>query len=236
VDDALADVRAAPTVDAFPALPYPGARPGYGYVQVDGRVLRLRRRSDSRWVLTRSGVVLDDWLARLGCPPRDSRPPLLCYGSNACPSKLQDLRDRRGLPGPVVMTPCTVTGLAAAWCAGERGVDRSIPATLVAAPGAEAHFLWEVAPEQWPALDRCEGRGQRYDLVHLAPGSVRNDLGEEVPGVRAYVGAARHRRPMVDARGTPLLVREVDQDGARRAYERLRTPWAQGAGSATLPG
>ena len=211
------DATAAGTpVDGYPALPYPGERPGHAYLQSDGRVLRLVRRSDRSWAVPGSGA-LDSWLTARGCAALQGRRPLLCYGSNACPSKLQDLRERHGLPGPVVMTPCTVSGLAAAWCAGERVVDRAVPATLVAAEGSEEHFLWWVAPEQWSAIDRCEGRRERYDLVGVPAAQVCDDLGREVPDVLAYVGRARQRRPMLDAGGRPLLVRLVDQQHARRA-------------------
>ena len=205
------------TVDGFASLPYPGRRPGHAYAQADGRVLELVRRPDRRWGLADRDCTVDGWLTGHGVTVLAGRLPLLCYGSNACPSKLQDLRDRCGLTGPVVMTPCTVRGLAAAWCAGERLVDRSVPATLVAARGREAHFLWWVAPEQWSALDRCEGRGDRYDLVRVPARQVRDDLGFEVPDVRAYVGRSRERQPMLDARGRPLLVRRLDQGGARAA-------------------
>ena len=204
-------------VDVFAALPYPGSRPGHAYVQADRQVLELVRRSDGRWALAHGDDPVDDWLARRGEPVLRSRRPLLCYGSNACPSKLQDLRDRHGLRGAVVMTPCTVVGWAAAWCRGERLVDRSVPATLVAAPGTEAHFLWWVAADQWAALDRCEGRGERYDLEPLPAAHVRDDLGREVADVRAYVGRSRQRQPMRDAAGRPLLVRRLDQQGARAA-------------------
>jgi hypothetical protein len=208
-------------VDSYAHLPYPGTRPSHAYVQADGRVLELVRRSDRRWGLAHCGGTLDGWLTARGDAALRNRLPLLCYGSNACPSKLQSLRERHGLTGPVVMTPCTVSGLGAAWCAGERLVDRSVPATLVAARGSEEHFLWWVAPEQWPALDRCEGRGERYDLVRVPPRHVRDDLGLEVPDVRAYVGLARQRRPLLDAGGRPLLVRRLDQHGARAALLAL---------------
>jgi hypothetical protein len=203
----------------YPALPYPGQRPPHPYLQVGRRVLELRRGADRSWSV--GGQHLDGWLASVGAVPLAGRVPLLCYGSNACPSKLVDLRGRCGLTGPVVMTPCRVTGLAAAWCAGERHVDQSVPATLAPANGSEAHLLWWVAPDQWAALDRCEGRrgrpGDRYSLRRLRPGHVVDDLGRDVPGVRAYVGVASHRLPMTDAAGRPLLVRDLDQAGARAA-------------------
>jgi hypothetical protein len=211
-DDALATC-----VAGYGDLPYPGRRPPHGFVQVDGRVLALRRRPDRVWALADGDVGLDGWLTGRGAAALAGRVPLLCYGSNACPSKLQDLRDRAGLTGPVVLTPCAVSGLAAAWCAGERVVDRAVPATLVPADGTEHHFLMAVAPEQWPALDHCEGRGTRYDLVTVGEGCVRDDLGRPVPDARAYVGIAPTRQPMADAAGRPLLVRHLDQRGARAA-------------------
>ena len=208
---------AGTSVDSYADLPYPGRRPSHAFLQDEGRVLQLVRQSDRSWGFLRRIGALDDWLAGRSHAALRRRLPLLCYGSNACPSKVQDLRERHGLTGPVVMTPCTVSGLGAAWCAGERVVDRSVPATLVAAEGSEDHFLWWVAPEQWAALDRCEGKGERYDLVGVPASHVRDDLGLEVPHVLAYVGRARQRQPMLDARGRPLLVRHLDQQGARRA-------------------
>jgi hypothetical protein len=205
------------SVDAWAAAPYPGERPAHGFVQDDRRVVELRRGPDGLWHLVPSGLELGRWLAGGDHVPLASRVPLLCYGSNACPSKLHDLRGSRGLTGPVVMTPCSVSGLAAAWCAGERTADRAVPATLVAAGGVEEHFLWWVGPEQWSALDRCEGRGERYDLVRLPAGRVRDDQGRPVPDVHAYVGVAPARQPMRDPVGRPLLVRELDQRAARRA-------------------
>ena len=184
------------TVDGYAALPYPGRRPGHAYVQVDGRVLELVRRSDRSWGLVDRDGTLDDWLVSRGDAPLHDRRPLLCYGSNACPSKLQDLRERHGLTGPVVMTPCTVSGLAAAWCAGLRLVDRSVPATLVAVEGSEDHFLWWVAPEQWAALDRCEGKGERYDLVGVPasqPSSVPSRWAR--PQLRSHRRTSSRTRP-----------------------------------------
>ena len=224
--DGLADLRPAAHVvppdvsgtllDAYAALPYPagagprlppgrpaGARagPAVGPPMGAGAGRRARGRL----------------AGRRGEPALHDRRPLLCYGSNACPSKLHDLRDRHGLTGAVVMTPCTVVGWAAAWCAGERLVDSSVPATLVAATGTEAHLLWWVAPGQWAALDRCEGRGDRYDLVPVPAAHVRDDLGCETADVRAYVGRSRQRQPLRDAAGRPLLVRRLDQQAARAA-------------------
>ena len=75
-------------VGAFAALPYPGRRPDHAYVQADGQVLALVRRPDGCWALAHCDDDVDAWLARRGEPALRDRRPLLCYGSNACPSKL----------------------------------------------------------------------------------------------------------------------------------------------------
>lgn len=207
---------------AYAPLPYPGLRHWTAFVQDDMDVVTMRRAGDSWSVCEGSGrEPLDVWLGRRSAVPQSERQPLLCYGSNACPAKVVDLRRRFSLPGPVVMTPCTVEGLAAAWCAGTRAVDDSVPATLVPHAGTERHFVWWVAGDQWPALDQCEGRAgtpaDRYSLLALDPASVADDGGRPLPRVLAYVGTAAERRPLRDASGRTLLVRDVPQAEARRA-------------------
>lgn len=207
-DRRAADRMTGHAAQAYPMAPYPGGRPRTSYVQVGRLVLPLPpgEAVDGR---------IDLWLGRQGSPPLSERRALLCYGSNACPSKLLDLRARFRLRGPVVMTACVVTGLAAAWCTGRRALDGVVPATLVAFPGSERHFLWWVARTQWAALDRCEGRrglaDDRYRLVRLDLSDDRAVVTEDGTGVSdvlAYVGCATARRPLADARGQPLLVRE----------------------------
>jgi hypothetical protein len=212
------------STDDYAASPYPGRRPRRAFVQADRQVLGLSRRLDRSWGLAHPDLSLDDWLSERGEVGLQGRSPLLCYGSNACPGKLQQLRDRMRLPGVIVMTPCTLSGLAAAWCAGTRHLDGAVPATLVTARGSEQHFLWWVTPEQWPVLDRCEGAGARYELVVLAAEHVHDDLGGPVGHARAYVGVGADRQPLADGQGRPLLVRNVDQASARRA---LRASAAQ---------
>jgi hypothetical protein len=211
----------------YPALPYPGARPRYSYVQAEGRVLPLSVDPPTRdWTLTDSvDIPLNRWLRDRKVARMTDRRPLLAYGSNACPSKLVDLRRRCGLAGPVVMTSCVVTGLAAAWCTGRRQADGSVPATLVAAEGRERHFVWWVAPDQWAALNRCEGShgrpDDRYDLVALGLSGGRRAVGDGGTGLRhllAYVGAAAARQPMLGPDGHPLLVRDHGQHHAQALH------------------
>ena len=140
-----------------------------------------------------------------------ARVPVLAFGSNRCPGKLTWLREHLGLAGPVVVLRARVEGLAAVWAAGLRARDGARPATLALVPGAvETHAVWMATPDQVAVLDRCEGRGERYDLVRLATGRgghrgrraarARVDLLGGRPGARAAAGrrgpgARRRRRP-----------------------------------------
>ena len=192
---------AAPWPDsAFPADPYPGARPAVSFVheaaaaQVtgaphepgpvrrpagvcdDGGSLPLHadRSAPSGWRI--AGRCLDAWLADRAAAPLSGRVPVLAYGSNVCPSKIAWMRAERGLTGPVVVLRVRVEGLSAVWSAGLRLVDDQRPATLAAAPGTvETHAVWMVEPHQFAALDTVEGRDVDppiYRLARVATGAV----------------------------------------------------------------
>ena len=211
----------------YAALPYPGRRPTGPFIQHETDVLTVDGDGATWWVEDKGGrEPVDRWLRRRGAVAMAERVPLLCYGSNACPSKLVDLRVRCGLVGPAVMTPCTVKGLAAAWCSGRRAVDGSVPATLIPHAGTESHFIWWVSREQWPALDRCEGRAgspwDRYAVVVLPARAVSDGFGRPMTGVRAYVGRTAERLAVLDEAGLPLLVRDVPQHEAHAAALRRR--------------
>jgi gamma-glutamylcyclotransferase (GGCT)/AIG2-like uncharacterized protein YtfP len=186
----------------YPALPYPGARPACSFVHDDatGWPLRHDNATLSGWRLT-TGEDLDDWLARRDAAPLAQRVPVLCYGSNACPSKLTWLRGTLALPGPAVVLRARCTGLAAVWAAGLRVVDDQRPATLAAVPDArETHAVWLATPEQVRVLDRCEGRGTRYRLARVTTGEVRLDGDALLERPLAYVAAETDG-------ATPRLVR-----------------------------
>lgn len=187
--------------------PYPGQRPEWSYVQVDDFVLPITHGVGGATV---DGTDLNIWLAARGEITMAARTPVLAYGSNACPSKLVTMRERDGLTGAVVMTTCTIEGVAAAWCTGRRRTDNSVVATLVEVDGSEEHFIWWVAPDQWAALDDCEGAPTVYAL-QAVPGIVRGHDGRLVPA-QAYIGVAAARQPRHDVAGRPLLVRDVSPD------------------------
>jgi hypothetical protein len=181
----------------FPAMPYPGARPDFSFVQHEGAVHQLSY-ADGRWVV--GGESLDAWLAGQDAPapPTGERDVLLAYGSNACPAKIEWLRTTLQLPGPVVVLRAWTTDLAAVWAAGLRVVDDQRPATLAASPGTvEQHAVWLITDAQREVLDRCEGRGERYQLARLHTGRVQLENGDQVDTPLAYVGLAPMRMPLL---------------------------------------
>ncbi|HEX2132109.1 MAG TPA: gamma-glutamylcyclotransferase family protein [Actinophytocola sp.] len=204
----------------YPALPYPGARPDCSFVhdEATGWPLRADRAALSGWRLA-CGDDLDEWLAGRGAAPLAERVPVLCYGSNACPSKLTWLRGTLGLAGPAVLLRAHCAGLAAVWAAGLRVVDDQRPATLAALPGVtETHAVWFATRDQVRVLDRCEGRGDRYRLAHVTTGEVRLDGGALLDRPLAYVAAAaerpRHVRYPLLVDGAPVRCADVPQAAA----------------------
>ena len=160
------------------------------------------------------GTSLDDWLASRGAAPLAERVPVLAYGSNACPSKISWLRTTHRLDGPVIVLRAECAGLAAVWAAGLRVRDGQRPATLAACPGVvETPAVWLATARQVAALDRCEGRGQRYQLTSLTTGRVRTEDGSTIDGVLAYTGHARERAPLL-VDGRPVRCHDVPQSQA----------------------
>lgn len=142
------------------------------------------------------------------------RQPVLAYGSNACPSKITWLREAFGLTGPVVVVRVECSGLAALWASGLRYRDGQRPATLGAVPGVtEQHAVWFATPEQLAVLDRCEGRGGRYELVRLHSGTITMEDGTVLDNVLAYAGCTEVRYPLLVA-GEPVRVADVPQHEA----------------------
>ncbi|MFW3171364.1 hypothetical protein [Geodermatophilus sp. CPCC 206100] len=207
----------------FPADPYPGQRPDGSFLVADGRVRQVWADPTARsgWACG-NGLDLGHCLAALDVPGIADRAPVLAYGSNANPAKIDGLR-----LGPVVALRVTTTHLAAAWCTHPRG-DGQIPATLIAAPGVvETHHVLLCTAAQVRRLDRVEGRAAGiYVLGVLRPGSVTLEDGSPVEGVLAYVGG-RGRQPLADAAGRPLLLTEVDQGAAARAARDPIACWPE---------
>lgn len=202
--------------------PYPGERPSGSWV-VDHDALVWPVMPDpeapSGWSVVDARVVcLDAWLHSHGASPMASRLPVLSYGSNANPAKV--VRNGASLPG--VHLQAQVHDLASVYCAGTRGHDGAVPATLIALPGhSEGHVLSWVVTEDFAALDVIEGRaGAWYDLVALTLGSVVLADGTEPDEVLAYVAGRPERFPLQTAQGDFLLVGETTQSEARAAVAR----------------
>ncbi|MGI5127167.1 gamma-glutamylcyclotransferase family protein [Pseudonocardia sp. CA-107938] len=196
----------------FPVDPYPGSTPDSSFVHVAGHSHPLRP-SRSGWAV--AGAPLDTWLDRHGASPSRDRVPLLTYGSNRCPSKITWLRAVHGLGDePVVVLRARTTGLAAVWASGLRLRDAQRPAVLAAAPGlVEQHAVWLATPAQIAALDRCEGRGDRYRLARLDTGEVRTEDGALIERPWCYLGRSEIRRPLL-VDGQPVRCADVAQDAA----------------------
>lgn len=195
----------------YPAAPYPGKRPPYSYVQLDGKGWQLA----PAWQVTATGDDLDDWLVARDAPPLAERVPLLTYGSNANPSKITWLRENLGLEGPVVVLRAKCTGLSAVWAAGLRVVDTQRPVTLAAMPGVtEIHAVWMAEPAQVRVLDVCEGRGDRYHLSRLSTGRVELEDGTVWDRLLTYTGKAAIRWPLLVS-GAPVRCAELDQAEAQ---------------------
>lgn len=195
-------------------MPYPGRRPPFSFVHDDatGWELTPDPVAPSCWRV--DGTDLDEWLAVRDASPLAERVPVLCYGSNACPSKITWLREALGLPGPAVLLGARCTDVAAVWASGLRVVDDQRPATLAAMPGnVEDHAIWWATREQVAVLDRCEGRGERYRLARVDTGEVRLWDGTVVDGPLAYVAAAPRRLPLL-VDGKPVRCLDVPQAGA----------------------
>ncbi|WP_433800110.1 gamma-glutamylcyclotransferase family protein [Actinomycetospora sp. CA-084318] len=83
-----------------------------------------------------------------------------------------------------------------------------------AGPPPEVHHLWLATPEQVAVLDRCEGRGARYDLAWLHAATVLDERGVRLDPVLGYWPAAPLRAPLL-VDGAPVRVRDVPQAAAR---------------------
>ncbi|GAA5126334.1 gamma-glutamylcyclotransferase family protein [Pseudonocardia adelaidensis] len=217
----------------FPADPYPGVVPDTSFAHVDRESHPLH--PDPRHGWTVDGTPVDAWLADHGAVPCAQRVPLLAYGSNRCPSKITWLREALGMgDDPVVALRVRTRGVAAAWANGLRRRDGQRPAVLAAAPGVtEEHVVWLATAEQIAALDRCEGRDERFRLARLRTGEVRTVDGDvRITQPWCYVAHGAIRRPLhVD--GAPVHCAALPQDAA---LTLVGEPGDDGLRAATVAG
>lgn len=218
----------------YPGVPYPGARPGVSFTELDGAgwTLDPSAEAPSGWsvVAGRTGTVdLDAWLARQGAAPVAERLPVLAYGSNASPGKIDWIRGNFGLTGPVIALEAEVEGAAAVWTGGTREHDGERPAVLAAAQGSETHSVWLATPDQRAVLDQVEGRGERYRLAWVhAPVTLQDGTHHE--WVLAYTARPEvigrdvpqiHNRSPLLIDGQPVRVTDASQAEARALVGQL---------------
>lgn len=181
---------------------YPGPRPAGPTLVHDGR---------SRPV-TLSGDPAAPIVVRAG-----GRPPVLddlrwsfAYGANACVDRLVDKGlDRLG----AVLLPAVARGVRAVWEARRSPTHGAVPLTLVPAPGARCDgWLLGVHPRDTTALDRSEGRGERYVLATV--GSV--DVAGRWRASRVPTYGPSPATRVLARDGVPLWREAADQTGAGR--------------------
>lgn len=218
----------------YPGVPYPGARPGVSFVELDGAgwILRPSAESSSGWTVDIGGgrsTDLDSWLTSQHAAPTTERLPVLAYGSNASPGKIEWLRSELGLTGPVVAMRAEIDGAAAVWTGGVRAHDGERPAVLAAASGTETHAVWLATPEQRAVLDVGEGRGERYRLAWVhAPVTLPDGTRHEWvlaylarPEVIGHDVAEHLNRSPLHVHGQPVRVADVGQTDARKLTGEL---------------
>lgn len=172
------------TVSEFSAEPYPGDIPEYSYC-MDSKsdvISRICTESDGPQV---EGEPLSEYLDQTDTHEM-SYVPILSYGSNACPARLQekfatfaDFCQRRVR---VAALWVTVTGVGRAWARQTTRRKGLVPYTLIANHNVtmQAHVL--LFPEVLlPTIDSSEGRGMGiYPAVRLTEASVQ--IGGEIWG------------------------------------------------------
>ena len=195
---------------AIDPLAYPFDVPRAGFVWRAGRVAPA---SDDG----ADDPGLDD--ARL-----EGRTPVLAIGSNAAPSQLSRkfaadrFLDPRSPDGMIPVVAATAPDVDVAYAAHVARYG-SVPATITAALGAQAHvFVTWLTPRQLDRMHESEALGRHYDLV-------------AVPGVRSGGRALDHAVTYVsmagEARigGRALALAAVTTEGRTLAAASQREVW-----------
>jgi hypothetical protein len=188
----------------FAAAPYPGQVPAYSFVHADGRVLPLAGQGPIRLV---NGEPLAHWL-RVRTHERYGA--VLAYGSNRCPSRLQEKFGRIG--PPTIALYGTMRGAQSAWCRGRSPISGVRPWTLVeSGPESYSCHVLLVAESNMPALDQTEGRGgHAYKLVTLRQVTVDCGLAWSWTTPITYLGLGRRGAMILEGRPLTVADRSVD--------------------------
>jgi len=129
---------------------------------------------------------------------------VLAYGSNRCPSRIQE---KFGPVGPpTIALYGTMRGAQSAWCRGRSPRKNVRPWTLVkSGPEPHACHVLLVAESNMAVLDQTEGRGgHAYELVTLRQVTVDCGLPSSWTTPITYLGLGR--RGAMIREGRPLTV------------------------------
>lgn len=126
---------------------YPFPSPRHSYLFVDGRVLEIVKLGhgaveDAVIRVDGTPTRAGDWFRRLGLgrvAPMDERTPVLAYGANAAPERLQHKFEAM-MPGVVIPVLRTLLYGFDVVYAGHISSYGAIPATLEVSPGAVAEI------------------------------------------------------------------------------------------------
>ncbi len=138
---------------AFTPATYPGRRPRFSFFFTPKGIYRLKLRT------------LDRFLADRGLPSVRERYAVLAYGSNACPGQLLEKQKKYGLSDVPVLYG-RLTGVEAVY-AGRKAKRGYVPATLARKRGSRSSWITLLTKDQFPAMDRSEGRPGSYELAAL---------------------------------------------------------------------
>ncbi len=193
------------SASSWPAADYPGRRPRGSWLMDPDGALRGLGPADSGWRDRDTGENIEF----------ANRQLVLAYGSNPDPDKLL-ARQEFFRDDSVIALRAVIFGWGAAWCnARRRTEDKSVVATLVAAPGrAEVHPVFALTPHQLAEMDRWEGHPTVYQR-RARVGEVLLESGERAGDVQVYLGTAQ-RRPALMVNGQPVLCADMPQSEVDR--------------------
>lgn len=196
---------------------YPFPRPGYSFLYVDGEAWRLLSLGES---LEEAEVEVEgrpvpagSLLRQRGLPspaPLGQRTPVLAYGANAAPERLQ----RKFAPvGPAVfpVLQARLHGFDIVHAAHISSYG-AVPATIAPSPGTVCHIAITCldAPEL-ARMHETEFRRHTYLFGPLRNIRLEPDLLPPMDWVSTYVGGFGHIAP----EGAPLALAAIRAEGRR---------------------
>ena len=196
---------------------YPFPRPGYSFLYVDGEAWRLRSLGES---LEDAEVEIDGQTVQAGSvlrqrglaapAPLSQRTPVLAYGANAAPERLQ----RKFAPvGPAVfpVLQARLHGFDVVHAAHISSYG-AVPATIAPSPGTvcDIAITW-LDDRELTRMHETEFRRHTYLFGPLRNIRLEPDLLPPMDTVSTYVGGYGHIAP----EGAPLALAAIQAEGRR---------------------